>query len=160
MGKPMYYPLRYAVKAIGFHPDLIKEAKLPARWVQVDSVASELSYPDRLAKLEKREISYAAVLVKNILEAKRRKVPLKIHFPKEGPILIPTFVAVRSESKNPQSSILVAEALLGKEAQTVIQQSRLHSARLDMPGPEDTISLKEILERTGCDAPESPTLSE
>lgn len=162
-GKPFFYPIRYAVKGIGYHPDLIKPAKLPQRWVLIDKQESQLSYlsyPERLAQLEKREVPFAPVLVENILEARRRKVPLQIHYPKEGPVLIPTFIAVRKDSPQKANSIRVAETLLADAAQTVIQQSRLHPARLDMAGPEGTMSLKEILDLSGCGDVSAPALSE
>ncbi len=80
-------------------------------------------------------------------QAEYKNSPIKIVFPKEGPILMSSPIALFAKAGHPNAARLLYRFLLSKEAQEVLSQSGIYPARDDVAGPEGLPPLGQIKQK-------------
>jgi iron(III) transport system substrate-binding protein len=73
-----------------------------------------------------------------------RNSPVKMVFPKEGPILMPSPMGMFDKAEHPNAARLLYHFLLSPKAQQVLSGFGIYPARDDVPGPEGLPSLAEV----------------
>ena len=92
---------------------------------------------------------YAAVMIleENILKlANTKKEPLKIVYPTDGVINVPSPIAIFKETKNPEGAKALVDWWLSKEGQQAVVKGWMHSVRGDVSAPTGAEETKKIVE--------------
>jgi iron(III) transport system substrate-binding protein len=90
---------------------------------------------------------YLAVLIleENILKLMDKGEPLKVVYPEDGTIVIPSPIAIFNNTKNPEAAQAVLNWWLSKEGQEAIVKGWMHSVRDDVQPPKGAPALKTFL---------------
>ena len=98
-------------------------------------------------KLLTGEYAAAMILEENILKlANTKKEPLKIVYPTDGVINVPSPIAIFKETKNPEGAKALVDWWLSKEGQEAVVKGWMHSVRGDVKAPTGAEETKKIVE--------------
>jgi iron(III) transport system substrate-binding protein len=86
----------------------------------------------------------AIILEENILKLADRGEPLKIVYPEDGTVIIPSPVAIFNTSQNQEAAKTITNWFLSKQGQEIIVKGWMHSARDDVPPPKGAPELKSF----------------
>ncbi len=89
-----------------------------------------------ISRIETRERPVGAVLLENILKARRKGSPVKIVYPSDGAVQVPSPIAILAGTKNPELSKLVYEWFFTDDAQKAIVGGWMYSPVPSIPSPE------------------------
>lgn len=98
-------------------------------------------------KLLTGEYLAAIILEENILKMAAKGEPVKVVYPADGTIIIPSPVAIFNTSKNQEASKVVLDWLLSQQGQQVIVKGWMHSVRDDVEPPKGAPALKTFAEK-------------
>jgi len=92
---------------------------------------------------------YLAVIIleENILKMAAKGEPVKVVYPEDGTIVIPSPIAIMSTSKNQEAAKAVLNWWLSKEGQEAIVRGWMHSVRADVDPPKGAPPLKTFAEK-------------
>ncbi len=97
-------------------------------------------------KLLRGEYMAAMILEENILKlAGTKNEPLKVIYPKDGVIMVPSPIAIFNTSKNPEGAKALVDWWLSKEGQEAVVKGWMHSVRGDVPAPKGAPETKSIV---------------
>ncbi len=97
-------------------------------------------------KLLTGEYAAAMILEENILKlAKTKNEPLKVCYPKDGVIMIPSPIAIFNTGKNPDGSKALVDWWLSKEGQEAVVKGWMHSVRGDIAAPKGAPETKSLV---------------
>lgn len=118
--------------------------KLKANGIRVEQGNSAIQN-----KLLTGEYAAAMILEENILKlAATKKEPLKVIYPSDGVIVIPSPIAIMSTTKNADGSKAVMDWWLSKEGQQAVVKGWMHSVRGDVEPPTGAPALKTFIEKS------------
>ncbi len=116
--------------------------KLQANGIRVEEGNSAIQN-----KLLTGEYAAAMILEENILKlAATKKEPLKVAYPKEGVVQIPSPIAIFNTTKNPEGAKAIVDWWLSKEGQEAVVKGWMHSVRADVKEPPGAPPTKGITE--------------
>ncbi len=96
-------------------------------------------------KLLTGEYAAAMILEENILKlAATKKEPLKVIYPKDGTLMVPSPIAILNTTKNPEGAKAIVDWWLSKEGQEAVVKGWMHSVRGDVKEPIGAIPTKQI----------------
>lgn len=99
-------------------------------------------------KLLTGEYAVAMILEENILKLVNTKhEPLKVIYPSDGVIVIPSPIAIMKTTKNPEGAKAVMDWWLSKEGQQAVVKGWMHSVRGDMEPPTGAPALKTFIDK-------------
>ena len=75
-----------------------------------------------------------------------KKEPLKIVYPTDGVINVPSPIAIFKETKNPEGAKALVDWWLSKEGQEAVVKGWMHSVRGDVKAPTGAEETKKIVE--------------
>ncbi|MEW6430729.1 MAG: ABC transporter substrate-binding protein [Myxococcota bacterium] len=102
-----------------------------------------------LQKVEGGEAKVGVLLLENALAAKAKGSPIEVAWPKDGAVLIPGYLGILSTARNPAAARAVVDALLSPKLQSIIASpGDMHAVDPRVPGPRNTISLPELVQRS------------
>ena len=88
------------------------------------------------------------ILEENILKvAAEKKEPLKVIYPEDGVVSVPSPIAIMSTTKNPDGSKAVMDWWLSKEGQQAVVKGWMHSVRADVEPPTGAPALKTFIDK-------------
>lgn len=93
-------------------------------------------------KLVRGEYHAVMILEENILKIGAKGEPVKVVYPADGTIIIPSPIAIFNTSKNQDAAKAVLDWFLTKEGQEVIVKGWMHSVRDDVNPPQGAPALK------------------
>lgn len=100
-----------------------------------------------LQKLEGGEAKVGVLLLENALAAKAKGSPIEVAWPSDGAVVIPGFVGLFQSSRNPAAAKAVADVLLSKAAQELIESpGDMHAIDPRLPGPRGERGLDELMQ--------------
>ncbi len=115
--------------------------KLNANGIRVEEGNSAIQN-----KLLTGEYVAAVILEENILKlAAEKKEPLKVVYPKDGVVIIPSPIGIFNTSKNPEAAKAAVDWWLSKEGQEAVVKGYMHSSRGDVAPPVGAPDLKTLL---------------
>lgn len=97
-------------------------------------------------KLVRGEYHAVMILEENILKIGAKGEPVKVVYPADGTIIIPSPIAILNSSKNQEAAKAVLDWFLTKEGQEVIVKGWMHSVRDDVNPPQGAPALKTFAE--------------
>lgn len=97
-------------------------------------------------KLLTGEYLAAIILEENILKMADKGEPVKVVYPADGTVIIPSPVAIFKSSQNQEASKAILDWLLSKQGQQVIVKGWMHSVRDDVEPPKGAPALKTFSE--------------
>lgn len=98
-------------------------------------------------KLLTGEYAAAIILEENILKlAATKKEPLKVSYPTDGVINIPSPIAIFKSTKNVAGSQAMVDWWLSKEGQQAVVKGWMHSVRGDVKEPIGSVETKKLVE--------------
>lgn len=97
-------------------------------------------------KLLRGEYYAVIILEENILKMMEKKEPVKVVYPSDGTVVIPSPVAIFQASKNQEAAKAVLDWWLSKEGQEVIVKGWMHSVRDDVNPPNGAPALKTFID--------------
>lgn len=98
-------------------------------------------------KLLTGEYAAAMILEENILKlANTKKEPLKVIYPTDGVINIPSPIAIFKDTKNPDGAKALVDWWLSKEGQQAVVKGWMHSVRGDVKAPTGAEDTKKLVE--------------
>lgn len=109
-------------------------------------------------KLLRGEYAAAMILEENILKMAAKGEPLKVVYPEDGTVVIPSPIAIFNTSKNQEAAKAVLDWFLSKEGQEVIVKGWMHSVRDDVAAPKGAPALKTFID--GAIKPNWPKLAQ
>ena len=98
-------------------------------------------------KLVRGEYLAVIILEENILKIADKGEPVKVVYPADGTVIIPSPIALFSTSKNQDAAKLVLDWFLSKEGQEVIVKGWMHSVRNDVAPPKGAPALKTFADK-------------
>jgi iron(III) transport system substrate-binding protein len=98
-------------------------------------------------KLLRGEYYAVIILEENILKLAAKGEPVKVVYPADGTIMIPSPVAIFNTSKNQDAAKAVLDWWLSKEGQEVIVKGWMHSVRDDVQPPKGAPALKTFADK-------------
>lgn len=117
--------------------------KLKANGISVEQGNSAIQN-----KLLTGEYAVAMILEENILKlADTKKEPLKVIYPEDGTIVIPSPIAIMSTTQNPDGAKAVMDWWLSKEGQQAVVKGYMHSVRGDVDAPVGAPKLSSFLDK-------------
>ena len=116
--------------------------KLKANGMKVEAGNSALQN-----KLVRGEYLVVAILEENILKMADKGEPVKVVYPADGTIIIPSPISIFSTSKNQEAAKAVLDWWLSKEGQEVVVKGWMHSVRDDVPPPKGAPPLKSFADK-------------
>ncbi|HIU64154.1 MAG TPA: ABC transporter substrate-binding protein [Candidatus Avacidaminococcus intestinavium] len=117
--------------------------KLKANGISVEQGNSAIQN-----KLLTGEYAVAIILEENILKlAATKNEPLKVIYPEDGVVMIPSPIAIMSTTKNPDGAKAVMDWWLSKEGQEAVVKGWMHSVRGDVEPPKGAPALKTFIEK-------------
>ena len=96
-------------------------------------------------KLITGEYLAAMILEENILKIMDKGEPIKVVYPADGTIVIPSPIAIFNSSQNQEAAKAVLNWWLSKEGQEAIVKGWMHSVRDDVAPPKGAPALKTFL---------------
>ena len=100
-------------------------------------------------KLLRGEYHAVMILEENILKLAAKGEPVKVVYPSDGTLVIPSPVAIFNSSKNQEAAKAVLDWWLSKEGQEVIVKGWMHSVRDDVQPPQGAPALKTFADKAG-----------
>lgn len=100
-------------------------------------------------KLLRGEYYAVLILEENILKMAAKGEPVKVIYPADGTIVIPSPIAIFNTSKNQDAAKAVLDWWLSKEGQEVVVKGWMHSVRDDVQPPQGAPALKTFAEKAG-----------
>ncbi|EGO61735.1 ABC transporter substrate-binding protein [Acetonema longum] len=97
-------------------------------------------------KLVRGEYHAVMILEENILKIGAKGEPVKVVYPADGTIIIPSPIAILNSSKNQEAAKAVLDWFLTKQGQEVIVKGWMHSVRDDVNPPQGAPALKTFAE--------------
>lgn len=98
-------------------------------------------------KLLTGEYAAAMILEENILKlANTKKEPLKVVYPTDGVVNVPSPIAIFNTTKNPEGAKALVDWWLSKEGQEAVVKGWMHSVRGDVAAPVSAMETKKIVE--------------
>ena len=98
-------------------------------------------------KLLTGEYAAAMILEENILKlAATKNEPLKVVYPEDGVVIIPSPIAIFNTTKNADGAKAMVDWWLSKEGQQAVVQGWMHSVRGDVEPPKGAPALKTFSE--------------
>lgn len=98
-------------------------------------------------KLLTGEYAAAMILEENILKlANTKKEPLKVIYPKDGVVQVPSPIAIFNTTKNPEGAKALVDWWLSKEGQQAVVKGWMHSVRGDVKEPIGSVPTKGLTE--------------
>ena len=98
-------------------------------------------------KLLTGEYLAAIILEENILKMAAKGEPVKVVYPEDGTVVIPSPVAIFNTSKNQDAAKVVLDWLLSKPGQEAIVKGWMHSVRDDVAAPKGAPALKTFADK-------------
>lgn len=98
-------------------------------------------------KLLRGEYQAVVILEENILKMAAKGEPVKVVYPEDGTIVIPSPIAIFNTSKNQEAAKAVLDWFLSKEGQEVIVKGWMHSVRDDVAPPKGAPALKSFIDK-------------
>lgn len=98
-------------------------------------------------KLVRGEYLAVMILEENILKIGAKGEPVKVVYPEDGTIVIPSPIAIFNTSKNQEAAKIVLDWFLSKEGQEVIVKGWMHSVRGDVAAPKGAPALKTFIDK-------------
>ena len=96
-------------------------------------------------KLLTGEYAAAMILEENILKlANTKKEPLKVIYPKDGVVQVPSPIAIFNTTKNPEGAKALVDWWLSKEGQQAVVKGWMHSVRGDVKEPIGYVTTKGL----------------
>ena len=96
-------------------------------------------------KLLTGEYAAAMILEENILKlANTKKEPLKVIYPKDGVVQVPSLIAIFNTTKNPEGAKALVDWWLSKEGQQAVVKGWMHSVRGDVKEPIGSVPTKGL----------------
>ena len=96
-------------------------------------------------KLVTGEYQAAMILEENILKIMAKGEPIKVVYPEDGTIVIPSPIAIFSSTTNPEAAKALTNWWLSKEGQEAIVKGWMHAVRDDVAPPTGAPALKTFL---------------
>ena len=96
-------------------------------------------------KLVTGEYQAAMILEENILKIMAKGEPIKVVYPEDGTIVIPSPIAIFSSTTNPEAAKALTNWWLSKEGQEAIVKGWMHAVRDDVAPPKGAPALKTFL---------------
>ncbi|MFA7069043.1 MAG: ABC transporter substrate-binding protein [Acidaminococcaceae bacterium] len=97
-------------------------------------------------KLLTGEYAAAMILEENILKLREtKKENLKVIYPTDGCIIIPSPIAIMSTTTNPDGARVAVDWWLSKEGQQAVVKGWMHSVRADVAPPHGAPALQTLL---------------
>lgn len=116
--------------------------KLKANGIRVEEGNSAIQN-----KLLTGEYAAAMILEENILKlANTKKEPLKVSYPSDGVIQVPSPIAIFNTTKNPEGAKALVDWWLSKEGQEAVVKGWMHSVRGDVKEPTGAPATKQLTE--------------
>ena len=85
------------------------------------------------------------LLEENILKlANTKKEPLKVIYPKDGVVQVPSPIAIFNTTKNPEGAKALVDWWLSKEGQQAVVKGWMHSVRGDVKEPIGSVPTKGL----------------
>ena len=114
--------------------------KLKANGMRVEEGNSAIQ-----TKLETGEYVAAMILEENILKQQvKKKSPLKVIYPKDGVVQVPSPICIFKNTKNPEGAKALVDWWLGKEGQEAVVKGYMHSVRADVKEPVGSVPTKGL----------------
>ena len=98
-------------------------------------------------KLITGEYLAAMILEENILKIMAKGEPIKVVYPEDGTIVIPSPIAIFNSTQNPEAAKAVTDWWLSKEGQEAIVKGWMHSVRGDVEPPKGAPALKTFMDK-------------
>lgn len=98
-------------------------------------------------KLVRGEYYAVIILEENILKMADKGEPVKVIYPEDGTVVIPSPIAIFNSSKNQDAAKAVLDWWLSKEGQEVVVKGWMHSVRDDIQAPKGAPALKTFSEK-------------
>ena len=96
-------------------------------------------------KLLTGEYAAAMILEENILKlAHTKKEPLKVIYPKDGVVQVPSPIAIFNTTKTPEGAKALVDWWLSKEGQQAVVKGWMHSVRGDVKEPIGSVPTKGL----------------
>lgn len=95
-------------------------------------------------RMETRERPVGIVLLENILKARKKKSPVVAIYPSDGAIVIPSPIALTSDSRHPELARRVYDWFFTDEAQKAIVRGSMYSPFARLPAPEGAAPWSEL----------------
>ncbi|MDR1702682.1 MAG: ABC transporter substrate-binding protein [Sporomusaceae bacterium] len=95
-------------------------------------------------KLLTGEYLAAVILEENILKMADKGEPIKVIYPEDGVVIIPSPVAIFKASQNQEAAKALSNWFLSKEGQEIIVKGWMHSTREDVAPPKGAPELKSF----------------
>ena len=115
--------------------------KLKANGIRVEEGNSAIQN-----KLLTGEYVAAMILEENILKlVEKKKEPLKVQYPTDGIISVPSPIAIFNTTKNPEGAKALVDWWLSKEGQQAVVKGWMHSVRGDVNPPTTAPKINELL---------------
>ena len=96
-------------------------------------------------KLLTGEYAAAMILEENNLKlANTKKEPLKVIYPKDGVVQVPSPIAIFNTTKNPEGAKALVDWWLSKEGQQAVVKGWMHSVRGDVKEPIGSVPTKGL----------------
>jgi iron(III) transport system substrate-binding protein len=115
-------------------------AKLKANGVKVEPGNSAIQN-----KLVTGEYLAVMILEENILKIMDKGEPVKVVYPEDGTIVIPSPIAIFNSTQNPEAAKALENWWLSKEGQEAIVKGWMHSVRGDVAPPKGAPELKSFM---------------
>ena len=96
-------------------------------------------------KLITGEYLAGMILEENILKIMDKGEPIKVVYPEDGTIVIPSPIAIFTSTQNPEAAKALTNWWLSKEGQEAIVKGWMHSVRGDVAPPKGAPELKTFL---------------
>jgi len=98
-------------------------------------------------KLVRGEYLAVIILEENILKMADKGEPVKVVYPEDSTIVIPSPIAIFNTSKKQEAAKAVLDWFLSKEGQEVIVKGWMHSVRDDVAPPKGAPPLKTFIDK-------------
>lgn len=98
-------------------------------------------------KLLRGEYYAVMILEENILKMAAKGEPVKVVYPEDGTIVIPSPIAIFNTSKNQDAAKAVLDWFLSKAGQEAIVKGWMHSVRDDIAAPQGAPALKTFIDK-------------
>lgn len=96
-------------------------------------------------KLVRGEYLAVMILEENILKMAAKGEPVKVVYPDDGTIVIPSPIAIFNTSQNQEAAKAVLDWFLSREGQEVIVKGWMHSVRDDVAAPQGAPALATFI---------------
>jgi iron(III) transport system substrate-binding protein len=98
-------------------------------------------------KLLTGEYDIVIILEENILKMAGKGEPVKVVYPEDGTIIIPSPIAIFNTSQNKEAAEAITNWWLSKEGQQAIVKGWMHSVRADVEPPKGAPALKTFMDK-------------